>query len=450
MKRAIVTHLRDFVAIAVIVAIAVGIGGYILVHQGVRFPLIEESTYKIWVEVENARGVTPGQGQTVRVAGMRVGDVGKVKLEDGKALVRMDLDPEHDRLVRRDATVLLRPRTGLKDMFLALDPGSRDRPAVKEGGVIDSSNTLPDVNADEVLEALDTDTRAYLGLLINGAGLGLKERDYDLRQVFARLGPLHRDLRTLNTEVVKRKRNLARLINNYGSTVERLGKEDRDLTRLVLSADRVFDRLAVEDERISLAVSRLPTTLRQAESTLLKVGEFAETARPAFAGAAPRGPGDRRGQLGAASPRADRRADAAREDPPVRATGPALRARAAPGRARPRHGQPQSPQVLLRAQPLLQPRRPSTQGAPRGSPATRRPTSPATRACCSGSPGSRTTPTRSSRRVTPRARSGASSCSPPAPRIQQTVLDFGPTAPIVEDVLGVKDLLSDTKICTPS
>ena len=34
--------------------------------------------------------------------------------------------------------------------------------------------------------------------------------------------------------------------------------------------------------------------------------------------------------------------------------------------------------------------------------------------------------------------------------IQQTVLDFGPTAPIVEDVLGVKDLLSDTQICTPS
>ena len=70
--------------------------------------------------------MTPGQGQTVRVAGMRVGDVGEVKLEDGKALIRMDLDQEYDDLVREDATVLLRPRTGLKDMFLALDPGSRD------------------------------------------------------------------------------------------------------------------------------------------------------------------------------------------------------------------------------------------------------------------------------------------------------------------------------------
>ena len=449
MKRAIVTHLRDFVAIAVIVAIAIGIGGYILVHQGVRFPLIEESTYKIWVEVENARGVTPGQGQTVRVAGMRVGDVGKVKLEDGKALVRMDLDPEHDRLVRRDATVLLRPRTGLKDMFLALDPGSRDRPAVKEGGVIDSSNTLPDVNADEVLEALDTDTRAYLGLLINGAGLGLKERDYDLRQVFARLGPLHRDLRTLNTEVVKRKRNLARLINNYGSTVERLGKEDRDLTRLVLSADRVFDRLAAEDERISLAVSRLPTTLRQAESTLLKVGEFAETARPAFAALRP----------------AVREIDEANSEllPLAQTAEPVLREKIRP--------------FVRRAQPYVRELRPAARDLGTASPNLRRSFFELNRFFNLGAfnPGGAEGLTGNSASdlarnegllfwlawVSHNSNSLFSTGDAQGPfrrfillatcsTFQQTVLDFGPTAPIAEDVLGVKDLLSDTKICTPS
>ena len=66
------------------------------------------------------------------------------------------------------------------------------------------------MNADEILAVLDTDTRSYLKLLINGAGKGLKGRDDDLRQVFRRLGPLHRDLDELNSEVVKRKRNLAR------------------------------------------------------------------------------------------------------------------------------------------------------------------------------------------------------------------------------------------------
>ncbi len=105
---------------------------------------------------------------------MRVGDVGKVELHEGRARVRLDLDREHEDLVRRDATVLLRPRTGLKDMFLALDPGSRSEPAVPEGGTIRVSNTLPDVNSDEILAVLDADTRAYLKLLIGGAGKGLR------------------------------------------------------------------------------------------------------------------------------------------------------------------------------------------------------------------------------------------------------------------------------------
>jgi phospholipid/cholesterol/gamma-HCH transport system substrate-binding protein len=283
MKRAIRVHLRDFLALLGLLVIAVGVTGYILSQQRVRFPLIEERPVQVWIEVENARGVAPGQGQTVRVAGMRVGDVGDVELRDGRARIRMDLDSEHEHLVRRDATVLLRPRTGLKDMFLALDPGTRSEPAVPEGTVLRTSNTLPDVNADEILAVLDSDTRAYLKLLINGAGKGLEGRRHDLRQVFARLGPLHRDLARLNTEVVKRKRNLARLIHNYGSTMQRLGREERSLEALVRNADRVFDRLGREDTRISEAVSRLPSALSQTERTLTKVRELGDTAGPAFA-----------------------------------------------------------------------------------------------------------------------------------------------------------------------
>ncbi len=282
MRRAIGAHLRDFVAVLGLFVLAIGVGGYILSQQRLRFPLIEDSPSHVWIELQNAQGVTPGQGQTVRVAGMRVGDVGEVKLHEGRARVRLDLDREHDGLVRRDATVLLRPRTGLKDMFMALDPGSRSEPAVPEGGTIHVDNTLPDVNSDEILAMLDADTRAYLKLLIGGAGKGLRGRSDDLREVFRRLGPLHRDLAAINTEVVKRRRNLSRLVHNYGSTVSRLGKEDEDLTALVGNASRVFGRLAEEDAQISGAVQRLPGALAQTEEALVNVRELGEVAGPAF------------------------------------------------------------------------------------------------------------------------------------------------------------------------
>jgi phospholipid/cholesterol/gamma-HCH transport system substrate-binding protein len=449
VKRAIRAHLRDFAAILGMVAIAIGVGGYILSNQRLRFPLIEEKPFPVWVELENARGVIPGQGQTVRVAGTRVGDVGDVKLEDGKALVRMDLERKYDDLVRGDATVLLRPRTGLKDMFLALDPGRRSQPALEEGETISAANTLPDVNADEILSALDTDTRSYLKLLLNGVGKGLKGRDDDLRQVFARLGPLHRDLDELNSEVVKRRRNLARLINNYGSTVDRLGKEDRSLASLVQSSDKVFDRLAREDSRISLAVERLPSALSQAEATLRKVRVLGDTAGPAFAALRP----------------AVRRIDPAnRELRPLAEVGePILREQVRP--------------FVRRARPYLRDLRPAARDLGTASPDLREAFYELNRFFnqLSYNPGGAEGLTGDSTKDLQRnegylfwlawvAHNSNSlfqtgDAQGPFRRFiilatcttyQQTLLDSGPAKPLVEDVLGVKKLLADTELCPPS
>src|SRR3712207_4868042 len=211
---------------------------------------------------------------------MRVGDIGEVRLKEGRALVRLDLDAEYHDLVHRDATVLLRPRTSLKDMFVALDPGSPSEPLLEEGETIPIHASAPDVNPDEILSVLDADTRDYLKLLINGAGKGLEGRGGDLREVFTRLGPLHRDLAELNEVVATRKRNLRRLIHNYGSTMQRLGREDRAPADLFQNNSEVFSRLAREKANISTAISRLPSTLEQAESTLLRVDELGDTAGP--------------------------------------------------------------------------------------------------------------------------------------------------------------------------
>ena len=68
---------------------------------------------------------------------------------------------------------------------------------MEEDDTIPVENTTPDVNPDEILSVLDRDTRDYLQLLINGVGKGLEGRGSDLREVFRRLGPLHRDIATL-------------------------------------------------------------------------------------------------------------------------------------------------------------------------------------------------------------------------------------------------------------
>jgi phospholipid/cholesterol/gamma-HCH transport system substrate-binding protein len=64
--------------------------------------------------------------------------------------------------------------------------------------------------------------------------------------------------------------------------VSRLGKEDEDLTALVGNASRVFGRLAEEDASISAAVQRLPGALAQTEEALVNVRELGDVAGPAF------------------------------------------------------------------------------------------------------------------------------------------------------------------------
>ena len=86
-----------------LVAVAAGVSLYILDQQRMRFPW-EESPLRLKAEFSTAQAVTAGQGQTVRVSGVRVGDIGEVELEDGKAVVEMDIDPEYEGLIRHDAT----------------------------------------------------------------------------------------------------------------------------------------------------------------------------------------------------------------------------------------------------------------------------------------------------------------------------------------------------------
>lgn len=288
MTTAIRKHLGDFIAIVVLVTLALGTAGYILSNERLRFPVIEEKPFTLKAELSDAQAVIPGQGQTVRVAGVRVGDLAKVDLKDGRAIVTLELDPKYDKLIHTDATALLRPKTGVKDMFLEVDPGSANTPPMKENSVIAVQNTAPDIDPDEVLSALDTDTRSYLKLLIAGAGKGLKGHGDDLEAVLKRFLPLHRDLAKVTTAVASRRRNLARLIHNYGDLTSELAKNDQDLTRLVTASNDVLGTFAEQDQNISSFVSKLPGTLQAATVALPKVeslgrelGPSLESLRPA-------------------------------------------------------------------------------------------------------------------------------------------------------------------------
>ena len=250
---AIKKNLGNFAAIIGLVLIAAGVSVYILGQQRMRFPFVQPKPYQLKAEFSTAQAVVAGQGQTVRVSGVRIGDIGGVDLKNGHAVIKMDLDPEYKDLVHTNATALLRPKTGLKDMFIDLQPGGGDAPVAKRGFTIPISATQPDVNPDEVLSVLDTDTREYLQLLVNGLGQGLKGRGG---------------------------KQLRHLVSSLNILSTELAKHDDDLARLVNSSSAVFDSFAKEQANVSSAVHELPSTLSQTTDTLNRVDTFAELLGP--------------------------------------------------------------------------------------------------------------------------------------------------------------------------
>jgi phospholipid/cholesterol/gamma-HCH transport system substrate-binding protein len=273
VKLAIKKHWVDFLAIAGLALIGVAIAVYILSQQDFRFPLVEKSPKKIEIALSNAQAVQPGQGQTVRVAGVEVGRIADVKVDEGAAVVTVEIKPGYENLIRRDATALLRPKTALKDMFLEVNPGRGQ--VLPENGRISAANSLPDVDPDEIYSALDADTRPYLKLLVVGAGKGLKDRGDDLREVFRRLEPIHRDLARVTRASARRRHELKHLIHDYGLLMTELGSHPQDLRRLVTASRSVFDALAAEDSEISESVARLPGSFRASARALANVREFA-------------------------------------------------------------------------------------------------------------------------------------------------------------------------------
>ena len=81
MRTAIRKHWLDFVAIIGLIVIAGAVSVYILGNQRLTLPawvpFVGKDFFVVKAELATAQAVTPGQGQTVNIAGVQVGEISK-------------------------------------------------------------------------------------------------------------------------------------------------------------------------------------------------------------------------------------------------------------------------------------------------------------------------------------------------------------------------------------
>ena len=223
--------------------VALGVGGYILSNQ--RFylpewvPVVGSDFVDYKAEFSTAQSVTPGQGQTVEDRRRRRSARSpRSTSKDGRAVVTMKIRRKYTPIYK-DATALLRPKTGLNDMIIELDPGLEDARARRPTGcTIPVNQTLPNVNLDEILAGA---RRRHARL---PAAARRRRRRGPRRQRRAtcrrRSGASSRPAATSPrspSALAERRDNIRRSIHNFRLLAEALGDKDDELAALVDSSN---------------------------------------------------------------------------------------------------------------------------------------------------------------------------------------------------------------------
>jgi phospholipid/cholesterol/gamma-HCH transport system substrate-binding protein len=276
-------HRTDTIAILVLAFVGIVMMLGIFTQQKASLPswlpFVGEEFKNISAEFTTAQAVTPGQGQAVDVAGLQIGKVSSVDLEDGHAIVGMQIEPKYMKLIHPDAHFLLRPKTGLNDMTVQIEPGT-GKGEVEDGHRFPLAQTEANVQLEALWNSLDADTRQYIQLLVAGGAQGIGGRGVQLGNALRRFEPFVEYTAKLNKAIAGRRTELAKVIHDFGELTTELGRHDSQVRRFVGSSEKALGNFAHQQVALEEAFEEFPETLKVAREGLASSNEFSTVALP--------------------------------------------------------------------------------------------------------------------------------------------------------------------------
>jgi phospholipid/cholesterol/gamma-HCH transport system substrate-binding protein len=241
--------------------------------------------YELHATFENA--ATLRTDAPVRIAGVNVGKVTSVEPKGDMAEVTFTVDDE-GRPIHDDAEITIRPRLFLEgNFFLDVRPGSPSAPEIDSGGDIPVTQTSTAVQLDEVLTALQSDSRANLQKLLVGFGTGLtyeptaeddltqdpmvhgKTAAEALNESFKYGGRAGKGSAIVNTALLgKHPHDLSGLIKGSRDFFTRLADRETQLKGFITNFNTTAGAFASESANLSASLRELAPTLEIAQPSL--------------------------------------------------------------------------------------------------------------------------------------------------------------------------------------
>ncbi len=261
----------------------------VLLAIGVYFGFTKHVPFKhgFRLKAQFATAVNIQPKSPVRIAGVNVGEVTTIQRDGNTGLVNMEIETR-GLPIHSDATVKIRPRLFLEgNWFVELQPGSPSAKTISSGYTIPTTQSSDPVQLDQVLDALNTETRANLqSFLINyGEALTRKpeaaenaEQEPEVRglnaaqalnRVYAR-GPASLRGGAVDAQAVTgtEPHDLSKLIASIGRITAALNVHEQDLSELFPNFNTFFAALASQSAGLKTLVAELPATLTSVDQGL--------------------------------------------------------------------------------------------------------------------------------------------------------------------------------------
>ncbi|MCW2966503.1 MAG: hypothetical protein JWM71_275, partial [Solirubrobacteraceae bacterium] len=225
----------------------------------------------------------------VRIAGVNVGKVKGIDREPGSnaALVTMEID-DKGLPIHKDATLKIRPRIFLEgNFFVDLQPGTPSSPTLSSGDTVPITQTAVPVQLDQVLTALQSNTRGDLQDLLKNYGDALTakptaaedaDQDPEVRGLTgaqalnkaAQYGtPAFRDSAIVQQAFLGTEpHDLSGVVSGIGHVTRALDSNEASLKDLVTNFNQTMAIFAGESDNLELTIHLLPGVLQKADTAL--------------------------------------------------------------------------------------------------------------------------------------------------------------------------------------
>jgi phospholipid/cholesterol/gamma-HCH transport system substrate-binding protein len=134
-----VTQTRTEIVVGLFVLIGIACLGYLAIKLG-KLELLGNSGYPVYADFSSVAGLKIGD--SVEIAGVKIGRVEAMGLADDRA--RLQLRLQDDVKLQEDAIASVRARGLIGDKFVLITPGASDK-IIPPGGKIRETDSPPDL-----------------------------------------------------------------------------------------------------------------------------------------------------------------------------------------------------------------------------------------------------------------------------------------------------------------